>query len=98
MITVEIPESKAKESAEDKLVRFVLEGLNKSEDGVFRFDYYYGGCGVGKYGRLSYYVTDIKGEASVRVISSVLEEFSKKGYLVDTCLNSCNIANVRIAK
>lgn len=98
MITIEIPESKAKESAEDRFARFVLEGLDRSENGVFRFDYYYSGCGVGKYGRLSYYVADIKGEASVRIISSVLEEFTRKGYLVDTCMNSCNIANVRIAK
>ena len=98
MLTIEIPKTNAKESAEDKLAKYILDGLNNSSDQSFYFEYYYSGCGMGEYGNLSYYKSDKAGKATVSVIRKVLAAFTEKGYLVNDYCSNSNIAFVKIQR
>lgn len=98
MLTIEIPRTNAKESAEDKLAKYILNGLEKSKDDSFRFDYYYSGFATGDYGVLSYYKSDIHGKATLEIIKKILSIFTEKGYLVNEHYSSGNIAFVKIQR
>jgi hypothetical protein len=98
MLTIEIPKTNAKESAEDKLAKYILDGLNSSPDHFFRFEYYYSGCSMGEYGNLSYYKSEKEGKATVPVIKKVLAAFTDKGYLVNDYCSNSNIAFVKIQR
>lgn len=98
MLTIEIPKTNAKESAEDKLAKYILDGLKSSSDNCFRFEYLHSGCGMGEYGKLSYYKSDKVGKATVPVIREVLAAFTEKGYMVNDYYSNNNIAFVEIRK
>ena len=98
MLTIEIPKTNAKVSAEDKLAKYILDGLNSSSDNCFRFEYFYTGFGMGEYRILSQDKSETTGKATVPIIKEVLEAFTEKGYLVNDYCSNSNIAFVEIQR
>lgn len=96
MITINIPESNARKSAEDELIEFILSKL-ACEDKI-RFSYFVYGCARGDWLEAIDAKYDDRHHASVLAIKTVLQAFRNKGYLVNDRPASGNINNVEIRK
>lgn len=84
MININIPESGSKLSAQDELVKYILDVL--SENNECTIPYYRFGCATGVWysGKQPWRELESdKHQASLGVIKEVADAFTAKGYLVE---------------
>lgn len=104
MITIDIPECTARESAEDELVEYILNRL--STNGEARFQYYtsdqnHSTTTVGDWKEIEEKWDSYKGKvhkSSLDAVKSVIRAFQHKGYLVKDMFTYAKFNQVTISK
>lgn len=96
MLTIDIPETNARQSAEDELAQFILDKLKTNN--TVCIEYYHSGCAQGSWKDGEWHGDETLHNADCPAIWSVARVFKSKGYVVNDVLKGGNISVLKISK
>jgi len=96
MLTIDIPETTARQSTEDELAQFILNKLQDNDTACIT--YYHAGCERGSWKDGEWHGDDTLHKCDCRTIWSVARVFRSKGYIVNDTLKGYNESVLKISK
>lgn len=96
MLTIDIPETNARKSAEDELAQFILDKLKDSKDVCI--EYYHSGCEQGSWKDGKWHGDKTLHKADCKIIWSVARAFRNQGYIVNDTMVGYNVSRLIIIK
>lgn len=96
MLTIDIPETIARQSAEDELALFIIDKL-RNRDTVC-IEYYHSGCAQGNWKDGEWHGDETLHKSDCKIIWNVSREFARKGYIVNDTIRGANVSVLKISK
>lgn len=96
MLTINIPETTARQSAEDELALFILDKLKDND--IVCIKYYHSGCAQGSWKDGEWHGDETLHKSDCKAIWNVSREFARKGYIVNDTIKSGNVSVLKISK